>query len=38
MRSQSTKEAFSEVRVHAGITQLGFEVDRLPPADLDSLR
>ena len=26
------KEAFSEVRVHAGTTQVDFEVDRPPPA------
>ena len=27
------KEAFSEVRIHAGTTQVDFEVDRQPPAD-----
>ena len=27
------QEAFSEVKVHAGTTQVDFEVDRPPPAD-----
>ena len=30
---QTPKEAFSEVRVHGGTTQVDFEVDRPPPAD-----
>ena len=30
------KEAFSEVRVHAGTAQVDFEVDRPPPADSPS--
>ena len=30
--AQTPKEAFSEVRVHAGTTQVDFEVDRPPPA------
>ena len=31
--AQTSKEAFSEVRVHAGTTQVDFEVERPPPAD-----
>ena len=31
--AQTPKEAFSEVRVHPGTTQVDFEVDRPPPAD-----
>ena len=31
--AQTQKEAFSEVRVLAGTTQVDFEVDRQPPAD-----
>ena len=31
--AQTPTEAFSEVRVHAGTTQVDFEVDRQPPAD-----
>ena len=31
--AQTPEEAFSEVRVHAGTTQVDFEVDRPPPAD-----
>ena len=31
--AQTPKEAFSKVRVHAGTTQVDFEVDHQPPAD-----
>ena len=31
--AQNPKEAFSQVRVHAGTTQVVFEVDRPPPPD-----
>ena len=32
--AQTPKEAFSEVRVNAEITQVDFKVDRPPPADV----
>ena len=34
--AQAPKEAFSEVRVHTGATQVDFKADRPPLADLDS--